>query len=103
MIPDLNDKLDKLISNVSDDSIAKMNWRYDNRGWLNMLQKLAMVILDQMDNLKLNPIDLSIGIDLPLNQINNILKGKENLTLELIFKLSKFLKIDLIEIKSCGI
>ncbi len=98
MIPDLNNKLDKLISNVSDDSIAKINWRYDNRGWLNMSQKLAIKILDLMDSLNITPLDLVNNLNLPIDQVNLILKGQANLNLETIFKLSQFFKIDLISI-----
>src|SRR5205085_6857076 len=68
----------------------------DNK-WLLYSSEIALRILALIENDKeLNQTKLAAAINVSRQHINKIIQGKENLTLETIYKLSQALQFELI-------
>ncbi len=88
-------KLNKLASNNSK-WIEEAKERQKNRAWQVYSQKIAIKVLKAIreNNIKQKQLAEMIGVS--PQQINKIVKGKENLTLKTIAKLENALNIELI-------
>ena len=82
--------------------MEKAKWRKENKIWLKHPQKIAVKILSNLRENKKNRVgitsqrQLAEVLGVTPQQINKIVKGKENLTLETISKLEQALSIKLI-------
>jgi ribosome-binding protein aMBF1 (putative translation factor) len=89
----------KLVSKEQSKWYEHAQWREENRGWLKHSQKIAIKVLSRLNELNLTKEQLSKETNIPMETINNIVKGKENLTLENISKLEVFLQINLLSLQ----
>ncbi len=93
-----------LVSNESSGWLEKAQWREDNKQWLDRSAKIAIKILSILrNNRKENRLphsqkDLAEMMGVSPQQVNKMVKGTENLTLETISKVEKALGIQLMEI-----
>ena len=74
-------------------------YRLKNSDWLLKSAKVALIVLRTLKNKSLSQKDLAILMGVKPQQINKIVKGRENLTFETICKLEKALDIPIIDIK----
>lgn len=96
--------LDKLNEITSGESgwLEKAKKRQENKEWLKHSQKIAVKILRTLRKNKADKTgigsqkELAEVLDVSPQQINKIVKGRENLTLETISKLEQALNISLI-------
>ena len=102
-----NKNLENFLNLVSDESsgwLAKAQWREDNKQWLDRSAKIAIKILSILrNNRKENRLpnsqkDLAEMMGVSPQQVNKMVKGTENLTLETISKIEKALGVQLMEI-----
>jgi len=70
--------------------------RQKNKQWRKLSIKIAVRILTRLDELGWKQKDLAKKLNVSPQQINKIVKGKENLTLEYIAKLNDALDTDLL-------
>lgn len=79
-------------------------WREDNayrkahKGWLKKSARIAIKLNRYLKNNSIRQNDLAKKMEVSPQQINKILKGRENLTLDTIDKLERVLGIDLIHV-----
>lgn len=71
-------------------------WRIENRAWLKHSQAIALRILRTLRANNVSQKELAEQIGVSPQQINKIVKGRENLTLETIAKLEGALGIVLL-------
>ncbi len=89
------DKLNKIASNNSN-WIEEAKKRRENREWQKHSQKIAIKILRAIREKNIKQKQLAEMIGVSPQQINKIVKGNENLTLQTIAKIEKALNIELI-------
>jgi ribosome-binding protein aMBF1 (putative translation factor) len=92
----LNKKLNELASPEPSNWKAKAKYRRDNREWLKRSAAIAVKVLDALKAQGLTQKDLAERLDVSPQQINKIVKGEENLTLETITNLELALSIHII-------
>lgn len=92
----LNKKLTELASSETSTWKAKAKFRRDNREWLKRSTTIAVKVLDALKAQELTQKDLAERLDVSPQQINKIVKGEENLTLETITNLELALGIHII-------
>lgn len=73
-------------------------WRLENKAWLRRSQSIALKVLRTLRAKQMTQKALAEIIGVSSQQVNKIVKGRENLTLETIAKLEKALGIVLMEI-----
>jgi len=98
---ELNDRLDKfekLVSNEHSNFLSKLEYYRANKKWINQSSKVAINVLEALKQKGLSQKDLAKKMNVSAQQVNKILKGQQNLTLETISKLESALEISLIEI-----
>lgn len=89
-------KRNQFLNFVEDDYsnwLNKARYRRENRNWLIKSKLIALKILTQLDNLGINKIDLSERSGIPIEEINLIVKGGQDLTLSTIATLEDVLGI----------
>lgn len=74
-------------------------WRA-NRDWLRYSQKIALTVLNRLDDLEWTQKDFAEAMSVSPQAVNKWLKGKENFTIETITRMEKVLKIKLISIQN---
>lgn len=85
---------------------GKSNWseeaaaRRQNRAWLRRSGQIAIKVLSALKQQKLSQKDLADRMGVTAQQVNKIVKGRENLTLETISKLEAALNVPLIQLAS---
>ena len=89
-------KLNNLASDKKSDWILDAEKRNENKEWLKHSQMIALKVLSSLKANKMTQRDLAAKMNMKPQQVNKIVKGKENLTLETISKLEKALDINLI-------
>lgn len=92
------DNLNKLKNIVSEKSnwIDEAKQRQDNKTWLKHSQKIAVKVLKTLKEKGIKQKQLAEMMSVSPQQINKIVKGKENLTLDTISKIESVLEINLI-------
>ena len=90
------EKILAIVSKKDTKTLEKNRWRIDNRHWLRESQEIAMKILDRLDELNWSQKNLAKKMDVSPQQINKIVKGDENLTLDTIARLQKILNIPIL-------
>jgi ribosome-binding protein aMBF1 (putative translation factor) len=88
---------EKFLKLVSEQD-TKTKFRIDNRYWLNISQSIAIKTLLAMEDLNMSDVELSEKMNISVSDIKKILRGKENLTLDIIAKLETILGIKIINI-----
>lgn len=92
----LREKLSSLVSDQPSDWKAKAKYRRDNREWLKNSAAIAVRVLDALKTQGLSQKELAERMSISPQQINKIVKGQENLTLETISNLEIALGIQII-------
>ena len=104
-----SEKLKKFLTLVSDektDLLEKIEWRKANRQWLTKSGKIAFKILRilrknrEENRFPCSQVELAELMKMKPQQINIILKGNENLTLETISRFELALNIQIIDVIS---
>lgn len=89
---------EKLISNEKSNWLEKAKWREENEPWLDHSALIAIKILRTIKEQNINQKILAERLNVSPQQVNKIIKGSENLSLETIAKLEKALGVKLIEV-----
>lgn len=71
-------------------------WRRENWGWLQHSQKIAVKVLLKMKTMGLTQKALAERMNCTQQYVSKILKGKENLSLDILSRLEDALGISLI-------
>jgi antitoxin component HigA of HigAB toxin-antitoxin module len=71
-------------------------WRRDNASWLRHSQHIAVTVLLKMKELNLTQKALAERINCTQQYVSKILKGKENLSLDIISRLENALQIKIL-------
>jgi antitoxin component HigA of HigAB toxin-antitoxin module len=71
-------------------------WRRDNASWLRHSQHIAVTVLLKMKELNLTQKALAERINCTQQYVSKILKGKENLSLDIISRLESALQIKIL-------
>lgn len=72
-------------------------WRLANKSWLRYSQRIAMMMLDKMEELGLTQKALAERMDCSQQYISRVLKGTENLSIETISKIETALELKIFE------
>jgi len=97
-VDNLKEKLAQLVSKEPSQWAADAKYREVNKSWLKRSQAIAIKITKTLREQKMSQIDLANLMSVSPQQVNKIVKGKENLTLETIAKLEQALNIELISV-----
>jgi len=87
--------------NIEDLVVGQSNWkdkarqRKADKPWLKKSQAIAFMVLDALKYKNMTQVQLAEKLGVSPQQINKIVKGNENLTLETISKLENALGIQL--------
>lgn len=76
----------------------RIEWRRKNRGWLKKSQKIALAIMDELENQKMTQKELAARLEVSPQYVNKVLRGTENLSIETIDKIERALGMELISI-----
>ncbi|HAN78139.1 MAG TPA: XRE family transcriptional regulator [Bacteroidales bacterium] len=87
------EKFLKLVSENNSGTIDRIKDRIKNRAYLNESQQIALKILTKLEALNWSQKDLAAQMHVSPQQINKIVRGKENLTLETLIKVQNILGI----------
>jgi len=77
---------------------AETAYRNQNRKWLEKSARIAIRVLRLLDENNLTQRDLALKMGVSPQQVNKLLKGRENLTLETITRLEEVLGVALVSI-----
>lgn len=72
-------------------------WRMANKSWLRYSQRIAMMMLDRMEELGLTQTSLATKMGCSQQYISRVLKGTENLSIETISKIESALEMEILE------
>lgn len=72
-------------------------WRMANKSWLRYSQRIAMMMLDRMEELGLTQKSLAAKMGCSQQYISRVLKGTENLSIETISKIESALELEILE------
>ncbi len=89
------EKLNKLVTGNSN-WLEQAKTRQQNAGWLTHSQKIAVKILKTLRLKQMKQTELAQLLNVSPQQVNKIVKGSENLTLETISKIESILGVRLI-------
>ena len=78
----------------------KAAWRKANKGWLKKSAMIAVKILDALLEKNMSQKDLATALGVSPQYISKVVKGQENLSLEVIDKLENALGVELVKVKS---
>ncbi len=87
VLKDLKQKIDKVVSQQPSRWMDKALWDEANEAWLDRSADIALRILGILEANCISQRELAEKIGVSPQQVNKILKGNENLTLETIAKL----------------
>jgi transcriptional regulator with XRE-family HTH domain len=88
----------KLVSNEESGWLDKFLYYKANQKRLDYSSKVAVNVLEALREKKMSQKDLAEKMNVSAQQINKIVRGQQNLTLDTIGKLEEALSITLIEI-----
>ncbi len=72
-------------------------WRQQNKSWLRHSQRIAVKMLEKMDELSMTPKQLADLMGCSQQYVSKVLKGQENLSLETMSKIEECLHISLLQ------
>lgn len=90
------DKLKAIVSPNSNNSLERSKNRIRSREMLREARKIALKVLIRLDELQWTQKYLAERLEVSPQQVNKIVKGKENLTLETQVKLQNVLQIPIL-------
>jgi ribosome-binding protein aMBF1 (putative translation factor) len=93
----IKEDLSKLPSGATSWWRENAKFRRDNREWLKTSAAIAVKVLAALKTQGLTQNELSERTAVSPQQVNKLVKGQENLTLETISKIETVLEIDIIE------
>jgi transcriptional regulator with XRE-family HTH domain len=85
-------------------SAGKSDWRQraeerrNNQSWLKLSARIAFRVLDELAHQGMTQVQLAEKLGITPQAVNKWLKGKENFTMESIFKLEKALGVTLLTV-----
>ena len=88
----------KLVSDEKSGWLEKARWRIANQEWLKKSGAIALRVLTTLKEKNMSQKTLAEIMNVSPQQVNKIVKGSENLTLETITKLEQALDIQLINV-----
>lgn len=94
-----NEEIRKKLDELSDD--ASSNWRekaderVTKKGWLLKSAYVALQVLDALKEKKISKSELAERMNVSRQWINEVVKGRENMTLQVIDKLEQALEIEI--------
>jgi transcriptional regulator with XRE-family HTH domain len=91
------DKLEKYASTTPSKWREALEYRQENKIWLRYSQRIAMLMLDKMDELGINQKQLAEMMNCSQQYISKVLKGRENLSLETLYKIEMTLGISILK------
>ena len=94
---DLQDKLSAYKSSAPSRWREKAMERSENREWMRYSQKIAMMMLDKMEELGITQKGVAERMGCSQQYISRVLKGSENLSIETIFKIESALGLQILE------
>ena len=100
---ELNEKLDKfekLVSDKPSNFLSKLAHYKANKKWIDHSSNVAINVLEALNHKGMSQKDLAKKMNVSAQQVNKIVKGKQNLTFETVGKLEDALAISLMEIIS---
>jgi ribosome-binding protein aMBF1 (putative translation factor) len=92
------ENFEKLVSNENSGWLDSFLHYKANKRWLDYSSEVAVNVLEALREKEMSQKDLAKKMNVSAQQINKIVKGKQNLTFETIGKLEDALGISLIEI-----
>ena len=92
------DRLNKIVSKETSNWSEKARWRSENSDWLEDSFKVALIVLRSLRSQKISQKELAERMNVTPQQVNKIVKGKENLSLETLNKLKRALGVDIFKI-----
>lgn len=106
----MNDEANRIIKRLEKHaSPTPCKWRElfeymnANSGWLRYSQEIAMQMLDRMEELGINQNQLAEKMGCSRQYISKVLKGRENLSLETLYKIEKTLGISILKCESVAV
>lgn len=72
-------------------------WRLTNKEWLRYSQRIAMMMLDKMEELNLTQKGVAEKMGCSQQYISRVLKGTENLSIETISKIESALDLPILK------
>lgn len=72
-------------------------WRMVNKSWLRYSQRIAMMMLDKMEELAITQKSVAEKMGCSQQYISRVLKGKENLSIETISKIEETLELEILK------
>jgi len=97
-VDNLHEKLSKVISKEPSKWLADATHRQANKKSLKRSQKVALMVLSRLDELKMTQTMLADKLGITKQQVNKWVKGNENFTFETISKLEDVLDFQILEI-----
>lgn len=95
---------EEIISKLSEHSSSspskwreKAEWRMANKPWLRHSQRIAMMMLDKMEELGMTQKLLAEKMGCSQQYVSKVLKGRENLSIETISKIEDALEMEIME------
>jgi transcriptional regulator with XRE-family HTH domain len=95
-VDNIHQKIAAIASKEPSGWLKDAQWRSENRAWLKHSQAIAIRILRTLRAKNVSQKELAEKIGVSPQQVNKIVKGRENLTLETISKLEAALDIVLL-------
>ena len=71
--------------------------RHENKEWLRYSQRIAMMMIDRMEELEITQKVVAEKMGCSQQYISRVLKGTENLSIETIFKIESALDLQIFE------
>lgn len=93
----LNDKLSKITSAQPSGWREKAVERRESREWLKRAASIGVKVLQALRRQGITQRELAERMGVSAQQVNKIVKGSENLTLETLVKLEKALSVQLLQ------
>lgn len=90
-------KLNAHISETPSKWRENAEWRMSNKTWLRYSQRIAMMMLDKMEELGLTQKLVAERMGCSQQYISRVLKGTENLSIETISKIEAALGLEILE------
>jgi transcriptional regulator with XRE-family HTH domain len=97
------DKLKSILSKRKSTWMKDATWRKDNDFWIETSQQIAIRILFELEKIGMTQVELAGLLKMYPQQVNKIIKGTENLTLETIRRIEVVLNIKLVSVVDSGL
>lgn len=92
------ENLNKLVSNEKTDTVQRNKERIRNREMLRHSQKIALMVLNKLDDLDWTKETLAKEMNVSIEEVKKIVSGKENLTLKTLLLLESILDLYILNI-----